>query len=163
MYCGVGWVVWRGNKLWRKMFKAAFATVLRAAYTVAAVKDEPRLPIGIALIKQFHALLDLTFHFNAAWFACSTTAFWCTWRPSEPTVSDENGFKVNRHVTTECIEHRRGQYLVTLFYLLWSKVGRVAGNAVLRVLGRPERGVKPSSRPRTPSRAERSTGRRPVL
>jgi hypothetical protein len=148
MYCGVGWVVWRGNELWRMMFKAALATLLRAAYTLVTVKNEPRLPIRI----------DLTFYFNAAWFACSTTAFWCTWRPSELTVPDENGFKVNRHVTTECIEHRRGQYLATLFYLLWSKVGRVAGDAVLRVLGRPERGVKPSSRPRTPSRAERSTG-----
>jgi hypothetical protein len=145
------------------MFKAALATPLRAAYTVDIVKNEPRLPIRIALIKQFHALLDLTFHFNAPWFACSTTAFWCTWPPSELNLPDKNGFKVKRHVTTECIEHRCGQYLATLFYLLWSKVGRVAGDALLRVLGRPERGVKPSSRPRTLSRAERSTGRRPVL
>jgi hypothetical protein len=78
--------------------------------TVAPVKNDPTLLIRIALIEQLHALLDLTSHFDSAWFACATTAFWCTWRPGEFAVPDENGLEANTHVTKECIEHpSRGQ------------------------------------------------------
>jgi hypothetical protein len=66
--------------------------LLCAANTVATMKNEPRLPIRITLIKQFYALLNLTSCFDTAQFACTTAAFLCTWRPSEFAVPDENGF-----------------------------------------------------------------------
>jgi hypothetical protein len=78
--------------------------------TGAPIKNDPTLLICIALIEQLHALLDLTYHLHSAWFACATTAFWCTWRSGEFAVPDENGLEANTHVTTECIEHpSRGQ------------------------------------------------------
>jgi hypothetical protein len=55
--------------------KAAVVPLLRAANTVATMKNEPRLPIRITLIKQFYALLDVTSRFDTARFACTTTAF----------------------------------------------------------------------------------------
>jgi hypothetical protein len=78
------------------------------------------------------------------------------WTGSAEHVCDS--FEANTYVTTECMEHCCSQCPAAVFHLPWSNVGRVTGKAVVHVLGCPEQGVRPSSHPQMPSRAEHSTG-----